>query len=87
MTVRIGFRHADSDWPAPKPHLAMACWWRWGRVELPVQNPSPGPTTSVSDAFRQPSGRPSAGSPSAHSRVPRSGLAPGYVTSPGLHLR
>jgi hypothetical protein len=37
--------------------------------------------------FWQPSGRPSAGSPSAHSRVPRSGLAPGYVTSPGLHLR
>jgi hypothetical protein len=24
-------------------------WWRWGRVELPVQNPSPETTTSVSD--------------------------------------
>jgi hypothetical protein len=24
-------------------------WWRWGRVELPVQDPSPGTTTSVSD--------------------------------------
>ena len=27
------------------------CWWRWGRVELPVQNPSPETTTSVSDAL------------------------------------
>jgi hypothetical protein len=26
-------------------------WWRWGRVELPVQNPSPGTTTSVSDGL------------------------------------
>jgi hypothetical protein len=24
-------------------------WWRWGRVELPVQKPSPETTTSVSD--------------------------------------
>ena len=23
-------------------------WWRWGRVELPVQKPSPETTTSVS---------------------------------------
>ena len=55
-------------------------WWRWGRVELPVQNPSPGPTTSVSDDFRQPVGRPSAGCRPAQSRVPRSGLTPDYVT-------
>ena len=26
-------------------------WWRWGRVELPVQNPSPETTTSVSDGL------------------------------------
>jgi hypothetical protein len=26
-------------------------WWRWGRVELPVQDPSPETTTSVSDAL------------------------------------
>ena len=60
-------------------HDAAVCWWRWGRVELPVQNPSPGPTTSVSDDFRQPVGRPSAGFRPAQSRVPRSGLAPDYV--------
>ena len=24
-------------------------WWRWGRVELPVQKPSPETTTSVFD--------------------------------------
>src|SRR3990170_2298178 len=26
-------------------------WWRWGRVELPVQDLLPEPTTSVSDAL------------------------------------
>ena len=26
-------------------------WWRWGRVELPVQKPSPETTTSVSDSL------------------------------------
>ncbi len=26
-------------------------WWRWGRVELPVQDPSPETTTSVSDGL------------------------------------
>jgi hypothetical protein len=37
--------------------------------------------------FSSTGGRPSAGFRPVHSRVPRSGLAPGYVTSPGLHLR
>lgn len=32
-----------------RPSRGVVCWWRWGRVELPVQNPSPGSTTSVSD--------------------------------------
>jgi hypothetical protein len=31
--------------------LPGRCWWRWGRVELPVQNPSPETTTSVSDGL------------------------------------
>ena len=26
-------------------------WWRWGRVELPVQSVQPENTTSVSDAL------------------------------------
>ncbi len=30
---------------------SMFGWWRWGRVELPVQNPSPETTTSVSDGL------------------------------------
>src|SRR5919112_1330713 len=55
-------------------------WWRWGRVELPVQSPSSASTTSVSDHFRQPRGRGSAPSPEAQSRVPRSGLTPDYAT-------
>ena len=40
--------------PQRPPHGAGAGqgdWWRWGRVELPVQNPSPETTTSVSDAL------------------------------------
>ncbi len=28
--------------PQPSPGRARWNWWRWGRVELPVQNPSPG---------------------------------------------
>ena len=31
--------------------LGRCDWWRWGRVELPVQNPSPETTTSVSDGL------------------------------------
>jgi hypothetical protein len=55
-------------------------WWRWGRVELPVQNPSPASTTSVSDHFRQPRGRRSAPCLEVQSRAPRSGLFPDYAT-------
>jgi hypothetical protein len=55
-------------------------WWRWGRVELPVQDPSPETTTSVSDRFRLLRGRGSAPSPGVQSRVPRSGLFPDYAT-------
>jgi hypothetical protein len=31
--------------------IAGRWWWRWGRVELPVQDPSPETTTSVSDGL------------------------------------
>src|SRR3990170_1754446 len=55
-------------------------WWRWGRVELPVQSPSAATTTSVSDRFRQPSGRGSALSRLVQSRVSRSSLLPDYAT-------
>ena len=55
-------------------------WWRWGRVELPVQDPSPAATTSVSDRFRQPRGRGSAPCSEVQSRAPRSGLIPDYAT-------
>jgi hypothetical protein len=55
-------------------------WWRWGRVELPVQSPSPASTTSVSDRFRQPRGRGSAPFPGVQSRVSRSSLVPDYAT-------
>ncbi len=55
-------------------------WWRWGRVELPVQSPSAATTTSVSDRFRQPSRRGSALSRLVQSRVSRSSLLPGYAT-------
>jgi len=37
---------------------AMMWWWRWGRVELPVQNLLPKSTTSVADdlsSIRRPS--------------------------------
>ena len=33
------------------PRSTVGRWWRWGRVELPVQNPSPETTTSVSDGL------------------------------------
>ena len=55
-------------------------WWRWGRVELPVQSPSAATTTSVSDRFRQPSGRGSALSRLVQSRASRSSLLPDYAT-------
>ena len=55
-------------------------WWRWGRVELPVQSPSAATTTSVSDRFRQPSRRGSALSRLVQPRVSRSSLLPGYAT-------
>ena len=57
-----------------------AGWWRWGRVELPVQSPSTASTTSVSDHFRQPRGRRSAPCLGVQSRAPRSGLSPDYAT-------
>ena len=55
-------------------------WWRWGRVELPVQSPSAATTTSVSGRFRQPSGRGSALSRSVQSRASRASLIPDYAT-------
>ena len=58
-----------------------------GESNSPSRTLRLGPATSVSDDFRQPVGRPSAGSRSAHLRVPRSGLTPDYVASSGLHLR
>ena len=46
---------AKADTKCPPSHRRPATvqvdWWRWGRVELPVQNPSPETTTSVSDAL------------------------------------
>jgi hypothetical protein len=66
-TTRVGRREAG-------------VWWRWGRVELPVQSPSAATTTSVSDRFRQPSGRGSALSRSVQSRASRSSLIPDYAT-------
>ena len=33
------------------PRDQVKRWWRWGRVELPVQDPSSETTTSVSDAL------------------------------------
>ena len=35
----------------PRGAASDECWWRWGRVELPVQNPQPETTTSVSDGL------------------------------------
>ncbi|MEA2673203.1 MAG: hypothetical protein QOI92_395, partial [Chloroflexota bacterium] len=64
----------------PNRFIAQGNWWRWGRVELPVQNPSPVSTTSVSDHFRQPQGRRSAPCPGVQSRVSRSSLLPDYAT-------
>ncbi len=37
--------------PAAARRQKIWNWWRWGRVELPVQNPSPETTTSVSDGL------------------------------------
>jgi hypothetical protein len=59
-------RSAQERWrgrrgrPAPK-----WCWWRWGRVELPVRDPSPGTSyervrcfvVDRPDGHRQPAGR------------------------------
>ena len=55
-------------------------WWRWGRVELPVQSPSGVTTTSVSDHLCRPRGRGSALSPEVQSRVSKSSLIPAYAT-------
>ena len=52
-----GREHPEVRRPGARLALARAgstrteCWWRWGRVELPVQNPSPETTTSVSDGL------------------------------------
>ena len=67
---------------------SIAWWWRWGEGRTPPSRTLRlEPATSVSDDFRQPVGRPSAGFRPAHLRVPRSGLAPAYAASAGLHLR
>ena len=51
--------HRSLDGPAGRAAGRRAgSWWRWGRVELPVQNPQPETTTSVSDAL---SSNPSSG--------------------------
>jgi hypothetical protein len=48
---------AESHDAFPNCHVSAAArarqkkWWRWGRVELPVQKPSPETTTSVSDGL------------------------------------
>jgi len=62
---------------------ARGRWWRWGRVELPVRNPWPGPTTSVSDAWSRPTHPHRQGRWSVQLRVPRSGFAPGYAALAG----
>ena len=46
----IGLRPYDG-WAGRPSRQATRNWWRWGRVELPVQNPSPETTTSVSDGL------------------------------------
>ncbi len=55
------YRVAQNLYPSPGPSLtpgrhgpplhAKRWWWRWGRVELPVQDPSSETTTSVSDGL------------------------------------
>src|SRR5262245_56667105 len=50
-----------------------------GESNSPSRTLRLGPATSVSDGFRRPVGRPSAGFRPAHLRDPRSGFAPDYV--------
>jgi len=41
----------DAAGPEAAASRETMIWWRWGRVELPVQNLQPETTTSVSDAL------------------------------------
>src|ERR1035437_9436996 len=75
--------------PSPtRPGLRAKKWWRWGRVELPVQKPSPETTTSVSDDLSS-SARTAIGSlPNAPVTFPSqgfpwlAGFSSGYATLP-----